>query len=82
MLLAGPGTLSQALGLTTQLTGTSLLEDRIWIEDQQTPLRTQDITAGPRIGIDYAQEDAKRPYRFRVAMCADAPVRKVRTPSV
>lgn len=82
MLLAGPGTLSQALGITTQLTGASLLEDRIWIEDQQTPLRTQDITAGPRIGIDYAQEDAKRPYRFRVVMCADAPVRKVRTPSV
>jgi 3-methyladenine DNA glycosylase Mpg len=31
---------------------------------------------------DYAQEDAKRPYRFRVALRTDAPVRKVRTPSI
>ncbi len=64
ILLAGPGILSQALGITTQLTGASLLEDRIWMEDQQIPVRTQDITVGPRIGIDYAEEDAKRPYRF------------------
>jgi len=65
--LAGPGTLTQALGIETELTGTSLLEDRIWIEDQQMPVRPQDITVGPRIGIDYAEEDAKRPYRFRIA---------------
>jgi DNA-3-methyladenine glycosylase len=82
ILLAGPGILSQALGITTQLTGASLLEDRIWMEDQQIPVRTQDITVGPRIGIDYAEEDAKRPYRFRVVTCADAAVKKVRTPSV
>ena len=65
--LAGPGTLSQALGIKTELTGTSLLEDRIWIEDHQIRVRPRDITVGPRIGIDYAAEDAKRPYRFRIA---------------
>jgi DNA-3-methyladenine glycosylase len=65
--LAGPGTLSQALGIKTQLTGTSLLEDRIWIEDQQIAVNSRDITVGPRIGIDYAEEDASRPYRFRIA---------------
>ncbi len=64
--LAGPGTLSQALGIRTELTGTSLLEDHIWIEDQQITVRPEDITIGPRIGIDYAEEDAKRPYRFRI----------------
>jgi DNA-3-methyladenine glycosylase len=64
--LAGPGTLSQALGIKTELTGTSLLEDRIWIEDQQITVRLKDITIGPRIGIDYAEEDAVRPYRFRI----------------
>jgi len=64
--LAGPGTLSQALGIKTELTGISLLEDRVWIEDQQTWVRPRDITAGPRIGIDYAEEDAKRPYRFTI----------------
>jgi DNA-3-methyladenine glycosylase len=66
LCLAGPGTLSQALGIKTELTGTSLLEDRIWIEDQQITVRLQDITVGPRIGIDYAEEDAVRPYRFRI----------------
>jgi DNA-3-methyladenine glycosylase len=64
--LKGPGTLSKALGIRTDLTGTSLLENRIWIEDQQIAVRPQDITVGPRVGIDYAEEDAKRPYRFRI----------------
>ncbi len=75
IFLAGPGTLSQALGITTELTGANLLEDRLWIEDRQIPVRTQDITVGPRIGIDYAEEDAKRPYRFRIAMHGAAPTR-------
>lgn len=66
LILAGPGTLSQALGITTALTGASLLEDRIWIEDHDIGLRQRDITVGPRIGVDYAEEDAERPYRFRV----------------
>lgn len=65
--LAGPGNLSQALGIKTTLTGTSLLEDRIWIEDKQIRVRPQDITIGPRIGIDYAAEDATKPYRFRIS---------------
>ena len=58
-----------------------LLEDRIWIEDQQISVRTQDITVGPRIGIDYAEEDAKRPYRFRIAIRATASTR-LRKPCV
>lgn len=66
VVLKGPGMLSKALGIRTELTGTSLLEDRIWIEDQEIAVRPQDITVGPRIGIDYAEEDAKRPYRFRI----------------
>jgi DNA-3-methyladenine glycosylase len=64
--LNGPGILSKALGISTDLTGTSLLENRIWIEDQQIAVRPQDITVGPRVGIDYAEEDATRPYRFRI----------------
>lgn len=63
-LLAGPGSLAQALGITTDLTGTSLLENRIWIEDHNLIVDKEEIVAGPRIGIDYADEDAARPYRF------------------
>jgi DNA-3-methyladenine glycosylase len=66
MLLEGPGSLAQALGITTKLTGTSLLGNRIWIEDQRIPLDTEAVIAGPRIGVGYAAEDAKRAYRFRV----------------
>jgi DNA-3-methyladenine glycosylase len=63
-LLAGPGSLAQALGITTRLTGTSLLGDTIWIEDHGIDTGAASISAGPRVGIDYAGEDAARPYRF------------------
>ncbi len=63
-LLGGPGSLAKGLGIVTDYTGTDLVEDVIWIEDQGVVVRTGDITAGPRIGVDYAGEDAKRPYRF------------------
>ena len=62
--LTGPGSLSQALGITIDLTGTDLLGDRIWIEDHSNTIDEIGIITSPRIGIDYAEEDAKRPYRF------------------
>ena len=63
-LLTGPGSLSQALGITTDLTGTNLLGNQIWIEDHKIVVADEEITTGPRIGIDYAGQDATRPYRF------------------
>jgi DNA-3-methyladenine glycosylase len=63
---AGPGTVSQALGITTKHTGLYLLEDTIWIEDRGLIVPESGITIGPRVGIDYAEEDALLPYRFRV----------------
>ncbi|MFQ6005218.1 MAG: DNA-3-methyladenine glycosylase [Woeseia sp.] len=66
LLLSGPGSLAQALGITTDLSGTSLLENRIWIEDQQIPTNDEHVIAEPRVGVAYAGEDAQRPYRFRV----------------
>jgi len=65
-LLKGPGSLSQALGITTDLTGTNLLGDQIWIEDHKISVAAEEIAAGPRVGIDYAEEDTTRPYRFIV----------------
>jgi DNA-3-methyladenine glycosylase len=65
-LLAGPGSLAQALGITTALTGISLSDDQIWIENQQISIDNNDLQIGPRVGVDYAGEDALRPYRFRV----------------
>lgn len=65
-LSGGPGTVSQALGILTSHSGTSLLGNTIWIEDSGLRIDEKTIVAGPRIGVDYAGEDAKRPYRFRV----------------
>ncbi|MCL2098763.1 MAG: DNA-3-methyladenine glycosylase [Bacteroidales bacterium] len=63
-LLIGPGKLAKALGLHFSLTGTSLSGDLIWIEDRGISVPTKTITATPRIGVDYAGEDALLPYRF------------------
>ena len=64
-LLAGPGSLAKALGITTEHTGVSLVNGRIWIEDQCIEVGDDAVIAGPRVGVDYAGDDAKRPYRFR-----------------
>ena len=65
-LLGGPGTLAQGLGITTALTATSLIDGPIWIEDRGLSVSDDAIVIGARVGIDYAQEDASRPYRFRI----------------
>lgn len=63
-ILAGPGSLARALGIRTELSGTSLLGDQLWIEDHALFIFDDAISVGPRIGIDYAGNDAARPYRF------------------
>jgi DNA-3-methyladenine glycosylase len=63
-LLAGPGSLAQALGITTKATGESLLNGCIWIEDHGIAVHQDLVKQGPRVGVDYAEEDALRPYRF------------------
>ena len=65
-LLAGPGSLAQSLGITTRLTGADLSGERIWIEDHGIVIGDTEISAGARVGVDYAGEDALRPYRFLV----------------
>lgn len=65
-LLAGPGSVARALGITTELTGTSLEGGRVWIEDHGLEVGERAITAGPRVGVDYAGADALRPYRFLI----------------
>lgn len=64
----GPGTVSQALGIKTAHTGILLTGSSIWIEDRGIRIPEEAINIGPRIGVDYAGEDAKRPYRFVVEL--------------
>lgn len=65
-IAGGPGTVSQALGIHTAHSGLDLTQNKIWIEDKGVAVKTTDITIGPRIGVDYAGEDAKLPYRFLI----------------
>jgi DNA-3-methyladenine glycosylase len=62
----GPGNLSKALGITTIHTGISLSGKEIYIADDNFKVKRSSIGAGPRIGVDYAAEDANLPYRFYV----------------
>jgi DNA-3-methyladenine glycosylase len=46
------------------LNAKSLLGDEIWIEDPGIRVPPSRIVVTPRIGIDYAGEDALLPWRF------------------
>jgi DNA-3-methyladenine glycosylase len=65
-LTAGPGALSQALGIHTRFNGVSLLDPSspLWIELGDTPVGASDIAAGPRVGVESAGESARLPWRF------------------
>lgn len=62
-VVSGPGKVSKALGITTNLDKTSLLEDLIWLENEPV-YPNENIVTSKRVGIDYAAEDALLPYRF------------------
>ncbi|MFZ1331955.1 MAG: DNA-3-methyladenine glycosylase [Flavobacteriales bacterium] len=64
---AGPGTLTQALGIRTEHSGTDLSSGLIRLEDHSIAVKPSQVFVGPRIGIDYAGMDALLPYRFRIA---------------
>ncbi len=65
-LTTGPGVLSAALGLHKNLSGESLLskKGKIWIENSPLHIKKEDIACSPRIGVAYAEECAKWPWRF------------------
>ena len=63
-LTAGPGVLSIALGINRKHYGIPLTGDTIWIEDKGLEVPAESIAVGPRIGVDYAGDDALLPWRF------------------
>jgi DNA-3-methyladenine glycosylase len=62
-LTAGPGKLCIAMGIDLRLNRADLLGPSVWIE-KDLSIRAEDVASGPRIGIDYAQEFATKPWRF------------------
>lgn len=64
-LTSGPGKLCKALGIDRSFDGEDLTKSaRVWLEDAGARLKPEEIAAGPRIGIAYAQEYALKPWRF------------------
>ena len=68
-LTAGPGILSQAMGISVHISGQSLLDKQIWIENRENNNLLMDlkIISSPRVGVQYAREDANNLWRFQVA---------------
>ncbi|MCB9246515.1 MAG: DNA-3-methyladenine glycosylase [Flavobacteriales bacterium] len=60
---SGPGKLARYLGINAAFDATSLTDGALRLA-QGMELSADQIAATPRIGVDYAQEDALLPYRF------------------
>jgi DNA-3-methyladenine glycosylase len=65
-LTSGPGKLSKALGIDRSFNGKYLTDNEVWIEDLGKKMTPKHIEVSPRIGIDYAGEDAQLPWRFNI----------------
>jgi DNA-3-methyladenine glycosylase len=69
-ILYGPGNVTKAMGIHFSQSGMFLGRadnagiNKIWIEKGKSPICESEIITGKRIGVDYADEDALRPYRF------------------
>ncbi len=63
-LTRGPGNVSKALGIHTSHTGMSLQSNELFIADDGFSVPRNRILSTPRIGVDYAGQDALLPYRF------------------
>ena len=66
----GPGNITKLLGIKVEHSGLTLcnnsnVEKRIWVKDEGIQVLDSDVKTSPRIGVDYAGEDAKLPYRFQ-----------------
>jgi DNA-3-methyladenine glycosylase len=62
----GPGALAKALGIDMRLNEKDITGDEIWIGNNGIIIPEEQIVACPRIGVDYAGEDALLPWRYYV----------------
>jgi DNA-3-methyladenine glycosylase len=59
----GPGLLCRAMYIDRTLNGANLLAETLWIE-KPARYRAPSVARSTRIGVDYAGEWAKKPWRF------------------
>ncbi|GAA4308938.1 DNA-3-methyladenine glycosylase [Mucilaginibacter gynuensis] len=65
-ITAGPGSVAKAMGISRQINGVSMLSDTLWVEDRGLLFEDEQVKVCPRVGVDYAGDDALLPYRFFV----------------
>ncbi len=63
---AGPGLLTQALGINREQNGIDLTQEEVWIEDRGVKIPKKNIIAGPRVNVAYADDHALLPWRFSI----------------
>lgn len=63
-ITSGPGRVGRALGFHTSQCGLLLTEDELYIGDDGSEVKEEDIATSPRIGVAYAGDHAAWPYRF------------------
>jgi DNA-3-methyladenine glycosylase len=69
-LIDGPGKLCRALEIDRSLNRLDLTRGQsLWFEDRGARVSSEQVGTFPRIGVDYAGEWAKKPWRFR--LCGD-----------
>jgi DNA-3-methyladenine glycosylase len=66
-LIDGPGRLCRMLQIDRRLNRLDLTTgESLWFEDRGVSVGKGDVGSHPRIGVDYAGEWAKKPWRFRL----------------
>lgn len=65
-LTRGPGNVGKAMGFHTSQTGLLLQSSELFIGDDGFALEEHQVKTSPRIGVDYAGDDALLPYRFYI----------------
>ncbi|RYF89788.1 MAG: DNA-3-methyladenine glycosylase [Chitinophagaceae bacterium] len=65
-LTRGPGNVARALGVKKLHSGLHLLDDEIYLAEDDYVFPPEGISASARIGVSYAGDDAMLPYRFYV----------------
>ncbi len=64
---SGPGNVTKALGIQTLHSGMSLQDENLYLAQDDFAVAETNVIATPRIGVEYAGEDALLPYRFVIA---------------
>jgi DNA-3-methyladenine glycosylase len=66
-LVDGPGRLCRAMQIDRSLNRADLtIGESLWFEDRGASVKSGAVGAHPRIGVDYAGEWARKPWRFRL----------------